>query len=188
MRKLIVAAATALVIGVGATPLAAAGAMTAAPAAPAACEVTWGSLPEERWVQSVATINNLRAGRNECYDRLVVDLGPGAAAGYVVSYVPQVTQDGSGFPVPLAGGAFLQIAVFAPGHDGNYNPTYHPADPRHAVNVSGFSTFRQVAWLGTFEATSGIGLGVRARLPFRVFNLAGPGSGSRLVIDVAHHW
>jgi hypothetical protein len=33
-----------------------------------------------------------------------------------------------------------------------------------------------------------IGLGVRARLPMRVFNLAGPGSRSRLVIDVTHHW
>jgi len=29
---------------------------------------------------------------------------------------------------------------------------------------------------------------VRARLPFRVFVLAGPGNGSRLVIDVAHRW
>jgi hypothetical protein len=33
-----------------------------------------------------------------------------------------------------------------------------------------------------------LGLGVRARLPFRVFTLAGPGSGTRLVIDVAHQW
>jgi hypothetical protein len=33
-----------------------------------------------------------------------------------------------------------------------------------------------------------LGLGVRARLPFRVFTLDGPGSMSRLVIDVAHHW
>nr|WP_280956330.1 hypothetical protein [Cellulomonas flavigena] len=32
------------------------------------------------------------------------------------------------------------------------------------------------------------GLGVRARLPFRAFVLAGPGSGSRLVVDVAHQW
>lgn len=30
--------------------------------------------------------------------------------------------------------------------------------------------------------------GVRARLPFRVFVLDGPGSGSRLVVDVAHRW
>jgi hypothetical protein len=29
---------------------------------------------------------------------------------------------------------------------------------------------------------------VRARLPFRVFTLSGPGGGSRLVIDVYQHW
>ncbi|MDQ1596268.1 MAG: hypothetical protein QOH40_2824, partial [Arthrobacter pascens] len=40
----------------------------------------------------------------------------------------------------------------------------------------------------SFEGYTTLGLGVRARLPFKVFTLAGPGSGSRLVIDVAHHW
>ncbi len=41
---------------------------------------------------------------------------------------------------------------------------------------------------GTFEGYTTVGLGVRARLPFRVFELAGPGTGSRLVVDVAHRW
>jgi hypothetical protein len=50
------------------------------------------------------------------------------------------------------------------------------------------ATFRQVVFDGTFEGQTQIGLGVRARLPFRVFTLAGPGGGSRLVIDVAHRW
>jgi len=44
------------------------------------------------------------------------------------------------------------------------------------------------AYAGSFEATTTVGLGVRARLPFRVFVLAGPATGSRLVIDVAHRW
>jgi hypothetical protein len=42
--------------------------------------------------------------------------------------------------------------------------------------------------LEPLEGQTEIGLGVRARLPFRVFPLAGPGDGSRLVIDVAHRW
>jgi hypothetical protein len=54
--------------------------------------------------------------------------------------------------------------------------------------VTGYRTFRQVAFLGTFEGYTTIGLGVRARLPFRVQVLAGPGAGSRLVIDVGHRW
>ena len=54
--------------------------------------------------------------------------------------------------------------------------------------MAGYSTFRQVAWAGSFEGQTTVGLGVRARLPFRVFALTGPGTGSRLVIDVAHRW
>ncbi len=67
-------------------------------------------------------------------------------------------------------------------------PTYAPHDRLHAVDVTGFRTFRQVAFLGTFEGQTEIVLGVRARLPFRVFFLSGPGAGSRVVIDVAHRW
>jgi hypothetical protein len=59
------------------------------------------------------------------------------------------------------------------------------------VNVAGFSTFRQVAWAGSFEGQTTLALGVRARLPVRVFVLNGvPASdlGPRMVIDVAHRW
>ena len=33
-----------------------------------------------------------------------------------------------------------------------------------------------------------LGVGVRARLPFRVTMLPGPGGHTRLVLDVAHRW
>ena len=54
--------------------------------------------------------------------------------------------------------------------------------------MAGYGTFRQVAWAGSFEGQSTIGLGVRARLPFRVLVLDGPGDDARLVVDVAHSW
>jgi hypothetical protein len=154
------------------------------------CGITWGSLDKTASSATLGPITNVRAGINNCYDRLVIDLNaPNGSAGYVVKYVSQVTRDGSGEPVPLAGGAFLQITVFAPDYDVNTGqPIYRPADPNRLVNVTGFPTFRQVAHAGSFEAVTTIGLGVRARLPFRVFSLAGPGNGSRLVIDVANFW
>ena len=49
-------------------------------------------------------------------------------------------------------------------------------------------TLRQVALAGSFEGQTTFGVGVRARLPYRVFLLDGPGNGSRLVLDVAHRW
>jgi len=54
--------------------------------------------------------------------------------------------------------------------------------------VAGYRTFRQVAHAGSFEAVTSFGVGVRARLPFRVLELSGPGHSSRIAIDVAHRW
>ena len=151
------------------------------------CGIRWGSLAKEAGTLSQAHLTNVRAGQHACYDRLVLDLD-GRAPGYLVGYVDQVTQDGSGAVVPLRGGAKLQIVARAPAYDSSGRPTYRPANLAELVSVAGYSTFRQVAWAGSFEGYTTVGLGVRARLPFRVFTLAGPGTGSRLVIDVAHRW
>jgi hypothetical protein len=151
------------------------------------CGLVWGSLVKTDSAMSQAKVTNVRTGQHYCFDRLVIDLN-GPAGGYTVRYVPQVTQDGSGLPVPLRGLAFLQITVNAPAYDDNGNATYNPANPNELTDVNGYQTFRQVAWAGSFEGYSSLGLGVRARLPFRVFTLAGPETGSRLVIDVAHFW
>jgi hypothetical protein len=151
------------------------------------CGITWGSLPEAAPPMVVDPITGLRAGQHTCFDRLVVDLRGSHAPGYSVRYVPVVLQDGSGQPVPLRGGAFLDVFVRAPAHDTAGTPTYAPPNPAEAVAVGGFRTFRQVHFLATFEGVTQIGLGVRARLPFRVFVLRGTTS-TRLVIDVAHRW
>ena len=160
------------------------------------CGIRWGSLPKNHLVSTytTATVENLRAGRHACFDRLVVDLGPIRSGlpgrqgnGYQVRYVPEVHR-ASGEPLSIRGGAILAIVVNAPAHDEAYLPTFDPGDPLNAVNVTGFRTFRQVAFLGSFESQTEVVLGVRARLPFRTFVLAGPDAGSRLVIDVAHRW
>lgn len=168
-------------------------AVVTAPATPGGaatpyCGITWGSLPKSNSLMSQAPVTNVRAGQHTCFDRLVVDLRAAPAPGYFVGYVSQVVEDGSGRPVPLRGGAFLHVSVLAPGHDSNGTPTYSPPNRAEAVDVSGFRTFRQVAFAGDFEGATTLGLGVRARLPFRVFALAGPGGRTRLVIDVAHRW
>ena len=111
----------------------------------------------------------------------------GAQNGFQVRYVTQVHDQG-GSVIPLRGGAFLEIVLLDPAYDASGYPTYTPANRRELVNVAGCKTFRQAAWGGSFEGYTTIGLGVRARLPFRVFTLAGPGSSSRVVLDVAHRW
>jgi hypothetical protein len=167
------------------------GAVVAAPPATAAsCAVTWGSLPKSSAPMTARQIRHARAGQHACFDRLVIDLnGYGTTAtGYDVRYVDQVTEDGSGQVVPLRGGAKLQIVIKAPAHDPSGELVWDFDRPNEAVDVTGFSTFRQVADAGSFEGQTTIGLGVRARLPMRVFRLDGPQTGQRIVIDVAHRW
>src|SRR5215218_10019439 len=154
------------------------------------CGITWGSQPQTRTAADTETVQNVRAGRHECFDRLVVDLGGQDASfgSYDVRYVPVVHQDGSGAPMPVRGAADLQVVLRAASYDQAGNPTFRPVDPREVVDVSGYSTLRQVAWGGSYEGYTTMAVGVRARLPFRVFVLPGTDDGPRLVIDVAHRW
>ena len=178
----------ALALAVSIAPLAA---VTSAPTASASvCEAQWGSLLKARAPYTSKQITNIRSGRHQCFDRLVVDInakGKGKP-GYHVTYVKRVTKDGSGANVPLRGGAKLRIIVKAPAYDDNGRLTYKPDNRRELVDVAGYRTFRQVAWAGTFEGQTTIGLGVRARLPMRAFVLSDPGGGHRVVVDVAHRW
>lgn len=151
------------------------------------CGIRWGSLDKSAPALSVAPVTGVRTGRHDCYDRLVVDVR-GDVGGYTVGYVPRVVADGSGAVVPTRGGAAIQVTVHDPAYDQANQPTYTPANPAELRDVTGYRTFRQVAWAGTFEGYTSLGLGVRARLPFRVFTLDGPGTASRLVVDVAHRW
>jgi len=151
------------------------------------CGIRWGSLPKDVSTGSAAHLVNVRAGRHQCFDRLVIDVD-GDIAGYFVRYVDQVCTDGAGDLVPLRGGARLGVVATAPAHDDAWQATYRPANGSELVNVAGWRTFQQVAWAGSFEGQSTVGLGVRARLPFRVFLLDGPGDRSRMVVDVAHRW
>jgi hypothetical protein len=178
------AAVGAAVVGISTGIVAASPASAATPY----CGIYWGSLAKQASATEVAPMVNVRAGRHSCYDRLVIDVAANGANGFRVRYVNQVYQDASGRLVPLRGGARLQLVVIAPANDLQGHQTYRPSNRAELVNVAGFQTFRQVAWAGSFEGQSTIGLGVRARLPFRVFVLNGPGAGSRVVIDVAHHW
>ena len=94
--------------------------------------------------------------------------------------------------VTLAGGAKIQIIAHAPNYDIDTGViTYTPIDQAQSqqlTNVAGYRTFRQVAFGGSFEGQTTFGLGVRARLPMRAFVLSGPGTGQRLIVDVAHQW
>lgn len=176
-----------LALAVSIAPLA--GGTSAPPASAAVCEAHWGSLVKQRDPYTGKQVTDIRSGQHLCFDRLVIDVnGSGKGKpGYRVEYVERVTKDGPGAIVPLRGGAKVRLIVKAPTY-AHGKLTYRAANWQELVDVSGYRTFRQVAWAGTFEGQTTIGLGVRARLPMRVFVLNDPDGGHRVVVDVAHRW
>lgn len=186
LRAVVLSVALAAPAVVGATP---------ANATSATCPVVyWGSLPKVAEPSGpTESIFDVRTGQHTCYDRLVVDVGGSGPVGYNVGYVDDVFVDASGSVVPLAGGAKIRIVVRAPSYDVDtgqitYDPNDQGRSPQQLTNVTGYRTFRQLAFAGSFEGQTTFGLGVRAKLPMRAFVLSGPGTGQRLVVDVAHQW
>ncbi len=84
--------------------------------------------------------------------------------------------------------AWLAVTLRAPGYDDEHAPTLDARAGDHVVNVLRHDTMRDVVFGGSFEGYTTFAVGVRARLPYRVLTLAGPGAHSRIVLDVAHRW
>lgn len=182
---LAILAVAAVPAGAVAVPTLAAAASTSTAAG---CPTGWGSLPEASTWQGVGHLTNVRTGRQACYDRIVFDID-GKPSWFDVRYVAGISTVGEGKPIPLRGGAKLQIVLLAASYDETNHYTYDPANYDELTDVTGYRTFRQVVSAGSFEGQTTIGLGVRARLPFRVHTLAGPGANqSRVIVDVAHSW
>ncbi|HEX8133664.1 MAG TPA: hypothetical protein VF880_09580 [Actinomycetes bacterium] len=127
--------------------------------------------------QSAPTLVAVGAGRHAGFDRVVFEFRGAVPATRRIRYVDQLTEDASGEPVSLAGGASLEV-VFegANAHDGRGRPTVSPR--RFSP---GFTALKQVAQTGDFEAVVSYGLGVDRQRPFKVSTLSGT---SRLVIDI----
>jgi hypothetical protein len=121
----------------------------------------------------------VRAGRNKDFDRLVFDF-EGPAPGFLVRYVDQLIEDGSGRPVPLRGRAVVEITMRpAAAHREDGTPTRLGPIP----DVTGFAAFRQIAEAGDFEGVLTWGIGVAARTGLRASTLGGP---TRIAVDVVH--
>lgn len=152
--------------------------VTAGTASATVCPTGWGSLPKTSAPMGTAVLSDVRAGEHACYDRLVFDVA-GPPSGYSVSYVATVLSEGQGAPLYVPGWARLAVVLHHPAAAVPYGVN------QRALDVAGFRTLRSVTYGGSFEGYTTYGVGVRARLPFRVFTLTDPG---RIVVDVEHVW
>jgi len=153
------------------------------------CGITWGSLDKSAGSLGGSALLTTRTGQHDCYDRLVFEFD-GPAVGFNVGYRTEVYTEGEGRPLSgqTAGGALIRVQLLGPAYDQAGHITYPFRSGDHVAGVAGYRTLRDLVYGGTFEGYSTFAVGVRARLPFRVFVLAGPGSHGRIVLDVAHRW
>lgn len=158
-----------------------------ATAAVPACDLSFGSLPKSAAPMNPSPLVAARTGQHPCWDRVVFQIAGSVGAGWDVQYVDTVVADGSGAPLVVPGGARLSVVLHHPAADEQGTPTYrHGVGP--VADVAGYRTLRSVVFGGSFEGYTSFGVGVRARLPFRVFAVAGPGGDTRIVLDVLHSW
>jgi hypothetical protein len=170
------------VLAIAAMP-AGAVAVPATASAGTSCATGWGSLPKANTWRTSSTLESVRTGQHDCFDRIVFDIA-GKPGGYRAKYVPNVFRTGAGHLVPLRGGAKFEIVLGVDEFDADGQWAYQERE----IGVRGYRTFRQVESAGSNEGEHHFGIGLRARLPYRIFILEGPGTGGRIVLDVAHRW
>jgi hypothetical protein len=152
------------------------------------CGITWGSADRSGGALNPAPLVTTRTGQHDCFDRIVFEFD-GPANGYAVKY-GEVYTEGRGLALTpyTAGGALLNVQLLAPAYDQSRMAAYPYRVGAHPENVVGYQTLRDVVFGGSYEGYTTFAVGVRARLPFQVSVLPGPGAHSRIVLDVAHFW
>jgi hypothetical protein len=177
-----------LAVGVGSAGATTATGTRAAAAAAPYCGITWGSTSRTAGALSTAPLIATRTGRHDCFDRVVFEFD-GPVTGYSVHYGETYT-DGEGLALSpyTAGGAVLAVSLRAPSYDDSRAATYPHRTGDHVANVLRYRTLRDVIFGGSHEGYTTFAVGVRARLPFRLFVEPGPGTHSRIVLDIAHQW
>jgi hypothetical protein len=132
-------------------------------------------------------LTDVRVGVHDCYERVTFEFKPrsGEAGGPVAwkaAYEPgPITEDASGRPVPVKGGAFLVIRFSAQGADLTKPDAPDTYTGPTSLEAAGATRIQQVRRTGDFEGVLTWVIGVDKQRPFHVSTQADP---SRVVVDV----
>ncbi|MGY1828731.1 MULTISPECIES: AMIN-like domain-containing (lipo)protein [unclassified Blastococcus] len=129
---------------------------------------------------AAVTVTDVRAGRQDGFDRVVFEVAGAGLPGWDARYVAEARSSGSGFPVDVAGDAVLQLVLTGVGLPGDTGVApYAGPDPVPA----GGAVVQEVLIDTIFEGQMVSFLGAAAERPFRVYRLENP---NRVVVEVLH--
>jgi hypothetical protein len=174
VRRLRAATVACLIASISAVPAA------AYPAAPATAPSAQAAAPSAATTAATTPLLvDVRGFRRSTYDRVVWEFRGGLPATRFATYVRELTADGSGEPIRIAGDAILQVTMLqANAHDDN-------GDTAQRRLVLGGGNVIEIAQSGDFEATVSYGVGLARRQSFRLFTLRSP---DRVVLDVRKNY
>jgi hypothetical protein len=122
----------------------------------------------------------VRAAHHPGFDRITFEFRGGLPSSHTVRYVSNLTEDPTGDPIDLAGGATLEV-VFHGVNAHDIQTGKGTVTPAGGFSP-GLPSLKEVAPAGDFEAVVSYGLGVDHRVPFKVLELSGP---PRIAIDIS---
>jgi hypothetical protein len=129
---------------------------------------------------AAVTVRDIRLGRQDGFDRVVLEVGGTGTPGWDVRYVDQPSSQGSGEPIDVAGDAVLQVSLTGAGYPYATGVTeYSHAGP---LTAAGTENVTELVFDATYEGTTEAFVGTKAKAPFRVYLLENP---TRVVLEVA---
>jgi hypothetical protein len=130
---------------------------------------------------ALVSVSDIRIGRHDGFDRVVLEAGGRGEPGWDVRYVDQASSQGSGDPVGVAGDAVLQVTLTGAGP--SMDTGIDEVAWGRRVAAEGTEAVTEVVYDGMFEGTAVAFVGTTAKEPFRVYLLESP---ARVVLEVAH--
>ncbi|MDD7582284.1 AMIN-like domain-containing (lipo)protein [Corynebacterium sp. 32222D000AT] len=121
----------------------------------------------------------VRTAEHAGFTRMVIEFSGKGPASWFASYTDAPTQQASGYPVEVAGNAFLDLGI---------EPTPWPSTPEleeqylDTGSFPGAGVIEEVQFTSAFEAQSQFVVGLKEKVPYSVTYMDGP---PRVVIDFA---
>lgn len=130
---------------------------------------------------ALVSVTDIRIGRHDGFDRVVLEVDGRGIPGWDTRYVDQAREQGSGFLVELAGDGVLEITLTGVGYPFDTGVEEY-SGPRRLASAD-TEVVTEVVWDSTYEGSSVAFVGTDSTMPFRVYSLDDP---VRVVLEVAH--